>query len=51
MVKKGEYMLPDSIYETAMTFINKDGFHIAKYSDYKNNENSLTFGVFKIKQK
>jgi hypothetical protein len=51
LVKLGEYMLPDTTYETAMTFVNNEGLHIAKFSEYKKNENFLIFGLFKITKK
>ncbi len=51
--KKGEYELPmaNKVYQTSISFVNEEGIHIGKIDEYKKNENSLTFGVFKIKQK
>lgn len=49
-VKIGETLLTDD-YASHIYFINERGLHIAKRSSYRENEDLLTFGVFKIVEK
>jgi uncharacterized protein DUF4221 len=43
-----EMILPVDGYMIIMYFINREGLHIAKSSRYKENEDFLTFGIFKL---
>jgi len=43
-----EVILPVDEYMTTMYFVNGEGLHLAKSNRYKENEDFLTFGIFKL---
>lgn len=48
--KIGETLLPNEIYTSRIFFLNKKGLHVAKINKYQENEDEITFGVFKLEK-